>query len=392
MKPPHTSRIRTYGVVQGILALCLAGGITACGASSPPPSYPMLPPSASDLPLLGDTRLCDTKQQIVNRWQGTIYHLMPWGSGEQLQRSAQRTQPDPDRFYFFDDERRLVGAVFRFAPGLDLTPYPVLRETLSELEPSSTFYFDPTQLIHRDQATSGVLYRTGDHTSTTQYLVLDNEDDPVLLVASMALDPYEQLLSSYHEKYLPGLNRSSGGTSNASAPSSEATLNPDFLGLQQFARGETALFASCGLKQPTIAVDAYRRSIQHGLKDEARLAEAHHRLGLALQDQGQLPDAQREFEYALTLSPNVPEIINNLGRVLAQQRQRKLAIQLFERALVLRPNFAEARFNLAESLERSNVRRAIQEYETYLALVEGLPWEAKRINHVVQRLKLLKGE
>lgn len=105
-----------------------------------------------------------------------------------------------------------------------------------------------------------------------------------------------------------------------------------------------------------------------------------------------MPDAQREFEYALTLNPNVPEIINNLGRVLAQQRQRNLAIQLFERALVLRPNFAEARFNLAESLEQSNVRRAIQEYETYLALVEGLPWEEKRINRVVQRLKRLKGE
>ena len=135
----------------------------------------------------------------------------------------------------------------------------------------------------------------------------------------------------------------------------------------------------------------YRQSIQHGLKDESRLAEAHHRLGLALRDQGQPADAQRELEQALALRPNAPAIINNLGRVLAEQQQSSRAIELFKRALVLAPNYAEARFNMAQSLERTDTRRAIEEYETYLALVEGIPREAQRIRFVQERVNKLKG-
>jgi tetratricopeptide (TPR) repeat protein len=312
----------------------------------------MLPPSASDLELLGASYLCDAKESVVKHWQGLRYEQVPWGSGEQLQRSAQSGQPDHDRFYFFNDEQRLVGAVFRYNHGLSLKPYPVLRQTLSELRPSSTFYIDPTQILSREDARSAVLYRTGDYTSTTQYLVLESEGEP----------------------------------------SPEKDSSDDFLGLQQFARGEAALFGSCGTAQPTIAVDAYRRSIQLGLKDEARVAEAHHRLGLALLDQDQLADAQRELEQALSLRPNAPAIIGNLGRVLAKQQQQDRAIALFQRALILRPNFAEARFYLATSLEQTDPRRAIEEYETYLALVQGIPREAKRVRFVLERVKRLKGE
>ena len=352
----------------------------------------MLPPSESDLELLGAAHLCDAKEIIVKNWQGIRYQHVPWGAGEQLQRLMQSSQPDHDAFYFFNDEQRLVGAVFRYNQGLPLKPYPVLRETLSELIPSSTFYIDPTQLLSREGAQSAVLYRTGDYTSTTQYLVLESEDDPTLLVASLAIDPYEQLLSSYHETFLPGLNRNRSTMPEGSALSPEADQGDDFLGLQQFARGEAALFGSCGTAQPAIAIKAYRRSIQLGLKDEARLAEAHHRLGLALGDQGQLADAQRELEHALSLRPNAPAIISNLGRVLAEQQQQSRALELFERAIVLRPNFAEARFNLAKSLEQIDTRRAIEEYETYLALVEGIPREATRIKFVQERVKRLKGE
>ena len=380
-------------VGQWVVVLGLAGTLTACG-NTPPPLDPTLPPSESDLELLGAAHLCDAKDTIVKRWQSLRYQSVPWGSGEQLQRLVQRGQPDHDRFYFFNDEQRLVGAVFRYNQGLSLEPYPVLRRTLAALMPSSTFYIDPTQLLSRARrgAQSGVLYRTGDHTSTTQYLVLESQDKPTLLVASLAIDPYEQLLSSYHETFLPGLNRSRSTTSAASAPSPGANPSDDFLGLQQFARGEAALFGSCGIAQPSIAVEAYRRSIQHGLKNEAYLAEAHHRLGLALRDQGQLAEAQHELEQALSLRPNVPAIINNLGRVLAEQQQPRRAIKLFERAIVLRPNFAEARFNLGKSLEQLDTRRAIEEYETYIALVEGIPREAKRIDFVKERVRRLKSQ
>jgi Flp pilus assembly protein TadD len=121
-----------------------------------------------------------------------------------------------------------------------------------------------------------------------------------------------------------------------------------------------------------------------------RLAESHHRLGLALRERGQIIDAQVQLEKALEIRPNVPEVINNLGSVLAQQKKMVLAIQLFEQAIVLRPNYARARFNLAESLEKVNVRRSIEEYETYLALVEGIPEEERRLLLVEERLKRLK--
>ncbi len=378
-------------VGQWIFVLWLTGTLTACGTAPPPPG-PTLPPSESDLELLGATRLCDTKDKIVKRWQGIHYQLVPWGSGEQLQRLAQSGQPDHDRFYFFNDEQILVGAVFRYNQGRSLERYPILRRTLAALVPSSTFYIDPTQLLSRAGAQSGVLYRTGDHTSTTQYLVLESQDEPTLLVASLAIDPYEQLLSSYHETFLPGLNRSRPTTPAASAPSLDVNPSNDFLGLQQFARGEAALFESCGIAQPAIAVEAYRRSIQLGLKNEAYLAEAHHRLGLALRDQGQLAEAQRELEQALSLRPTVPAIINNLGRVLAEQQQPRRALELFEQAIALRPNFAEARFNLGKSLERIDTRRAIEEYETYIALVEGITKEAKRIGFVKERVRRLKNQ
>ena len=39
----------------------------------------------------------------------------------------------------------------------------------------------------------------------------------------------------------------------------------------------------------------------------------------------------------------------------------------------MRPNYAIARFNLAEAIADANPKRAITEYETYLALTEGNP-------------------
>ena len=98
------------------------------------------------------------------------------------------------------------------------------------------------------------------------------------------------------------------------------------------------------------------------------------------------------MERALEIRPNVPEVINNLGSVLVQQKKQAKAVQLFEQAIVLRPNYARARFNLARALEEVNARRAIEEYETYLVLVEGISEEEQRVSLAEVRLKRLKGE
>ena len=78
-----------------------------------------------------------------------------------------------------------------------------------------------------------------------------------------------------------------------------------FLANQQFARGESAHFESCRgqEKQTDIAIDAYRRAIQIGIKDSNRLAEAHHRLGLAMRNKGQLTEAKQEIEQSLKIRP-----------------------------------------------------------------------------------------
>ena len=116
---------------RGTVACCpVLGLLTACGTPSAPRLDPTLPPSASDLELLGAAHLCDAKETIVKSWQGIRYQHVPWGSGEQLQRLMQSSQPDHDRFYFFNDEQRLVGAVFRYNRGLPLKPYPMLRANL----------------------------------------------------------------------------------------------------------------------------------------------------------------------------------------------------------------------------------------------------------------------
>jgi lipoprotein NlpI len=93
---------------------------------------------------------------------------------------------------------------------------------------------------------------------------------------------------------------------------------------------------------------------------------------------------------SLAIRPNTPETLNNLGSTQLKLGDKAGALASFEKAVTLRPNYAIARFNLAEAVEPTNPKRALAEYETYLALVEGVPDEADRIALVQQRVKKLK--
>ena len=70
--------------------------------------------------------------------------------------------------------------------------------------------------------------------------------------------------------------------------------------------------------------------------------------------------------------------------------ERDAALNVFERAVTLRLNYAMARYNLAEAFEETNPKRAVAEYETFLALVEGIPEEEARAAHAEERVKALK--
>jgi len=366
--------------------------LTACASSGPPPPAANLPPSASDLDILGPIQLCEAKTTSEHRWRRVNIAKVPWGSGEEFY--FEITQPRNQRqWLFYNDDDILVGVVFGYPEGINLKPYQVLRETLSQLPTAREFYMDAADLLQGTEPVTVKLYRTGDETSTTQYIVRDNpKDDYVaLLVAAVVIDPYESLLQGTEETFLSpsGQTRTEG----SKQPDPQNQLEKDtFLAKQQFARGESALFQSCRgqEKQAEIAIDAYNRAIQIGIKNPKRLAEAHHRLGLAYRNKGQMDEARKELEKSLEIQPLAPRVLNSLGSVLVQLDKPTEAIVQLEKAIVLQPNYARARYNLAGAYETVNRKRAIEQYETYLALVEDVPEESTRAALARDRLGKLR--
>ena len=365
--------------------------LPACtGSVTPAPSQ--LPPSATDLDILGSIKICETKTASQHRWKGLSVTKTAWGTGEELY--VERTTPTQTKqWLFFNEDNILVGAVVNYPNGIDLEPYPTLRQTLTQLTPTREFYLDASHLLRGTQPDSAQLYRTGDETTTTQYIVRRgvNDEYGVLLVAAVAIDPYEHLLEGSQKRFLsatpPGKEKNSMKAGNK-----DQSKNKIFLATQQFARGEVSLFKSCGEQDNStdIAIDAYSRAVQIGFKNSNRLAEAHHRKGLALRNKGRFVEAQRALEESLKIRPHAPGVLNSLGSVLVQLDKPTQAIASLEKAIVLKPNYARARYNLAQAYETINPQRAREEYETYLVLVEGIPEESTRAALAKDRLQRLK--
>ncbi|MGE0470699.1 MAG: tetratricopeptide repeat protein, partial [Nitrospira sp.] len=313
-----------------------------------------------------------------------------WGSGQELTIPTERSASHGEESYFFDEDGVLVGALFTFPRGLDLHPYSVLRNTLFQLKPSLEFYLNVAQLETGTNMESSALLETGDEKSTTQYLVTNLRERPILLQASFTIDPYVRLFSPYRREFLDRLRNSSGGKGGQNIESQGIEDKEPYSSLQQFARGQAAQLAYCGEKNYDIAADAYQKSIASGFTNTVWLAEAHHKLGVAWQAKGKPEKARAELLRSLALRPNIPEVLNNLGTIEMQLGDKAEGLRLFEKAIVLRPNYALARYNLAESTESTNPTRALSEYETYLAIVDGIPEEAARIAHVKERIKALK--
>lgn len=368
-----------------VLALSLAVG---CGTDAP--VRPPLPPSETDLVLLASTALCESKASFLNKHSSSTHTASDWGSGQELTIPTERSASHGEESYFFDEDGVLVGALFTFPRGLDLRPYSVLRHTLSQLKPSLEFYLNVAHLETGTNMESSALLETGDEKSTTQYLVTNLRERPILLQASFTIDPYVRLFSPYRREFLDRLRNPSGGKGGQNIESQGIEDKEPYSSLQQFARGQAAQLAYCGEKNYDIAADAYQKSIASGFTNTVWLAEAHHKLGVAWQAKGQPEKAKAELLRSLALRPNIPEVLNNLGTIEIQLGDKAEGLSLFEKAIVLRPNYALARYNLAESTESTNPTRALSEYETYLAIVDGIPEEAARIAHVKERIKALK--
>lgn len=377
----HSATPRSFWV--GALCLCSAMLFLSCAE---PPRNP-LPPSASDLTLLTTAHPCDRKNSFLQRHPVASLKRIAWGSGEELQIPLLESAHGAEESYFFDEDGLMVGAVFIFRNGLSLRPYPVLRRTVSQLKPGTEFYLSGASLADHENLNSGTLYLTGDEKSTTQYVISGEGSSQMLVMVSFAIDPYVSLLSPYPEF----VSRLGGGqTKDGLIAGRKNDSKEPFLSLQQFARGQTAQLGYCDAKEYEKAADAYRKALSLGFTDKVWIAEAHHRLGVALEGQGLLNEAREEMEQSLVVRPNAPEVLNNLGTVYMKLKQRDKAVKVLEKAVLLRPNYPLARYNLAESYEETNTKRAIGEYETYLALVEGIPEEAERMAQVKERIKSLR--
>ena len=381
LQPGHT--LRRFAAAGLVLTALF---VPACETA--PPSK--LPPSASDLVLLKTARLCDRKPAVLGRQAGVLVRREVWGTGEELRIPADRSPTGAEESVFFDQDDQTVGLLFVFPGGVNLKPYPVLRETLGKLKPSIEFFLNIAQVPARENLDPSALYETGDATSTVRYLVLQG-DPPTLLAASFAIDPYAKLMSPYRAEFLSRIERGDKAKGGAKPSGKGSTDKESFAALQQFARGEAAHFGSCGVKDETRAADAYGKAITVGFSDKLWLAEANHKLGLALERSGKLEPARASIQRALEIRPNTPEFLNSLGTVYVKLGDRPRALASFERAVTLRPNYAVARYNLAEAYEETNPRRAISEYETYLALVEGVEEEQSRAAKAQARVKELKG-
>jgi tetratricopeptide (TPR) repeat protein len=375
----------TAHLLKVFVLFCL---LPHCAGS--PPTSP-LPPSESDLELLGRAALCQTKAEAERSWLTTGVIESSWGGGKEVFQKV-ATPIRQGQWFMFNEDQTLVGVITVFPQGLSLNDYPKLRRTLSQLPPAREFFFHSSQLLKGQAPDSATLYRTGEATTTHQYFIRHTPGQrDRLVMAVFVLDPYETLLDGSQPKFLSYIDDPDSPQQNLRVANGQLESENNFLGLQQFARGEISLFASCGNKQPDMAVDAYQKSIQYGLPETKQLAEAHHRLGLALRSVGRLPEAKTAIQQALTIQPHSAVILNSYGSVQVQLGELPKAIKTYEQALALQPDYAHARFNLAEAYESLNPKRAIQEYETFLILAEGKPEESAKVDLAKVKIKALQG-
>ena len=387
-QPLQSSR-NTLSRLKGLAALYFFCFLPHC-ASTPPSS---LPPSASDLNLLGQAYLCQTKTDAKKSWLQPGSKETPWGNGtEHFQEIVSPTTQG--QWIVFNKDEIIVGVITVFPDGLSLDDYPTLQQTLSQLPSAREFYLSSSELLEGRIPDSVTLYRTGKATTTHQYYIRHRSGkDDQLVMAVFVLDPYEPLLDGGHQKFLSYLKKSSSPQkSKALSASPPSPTGKDFLGVQQFARGEISLFASCGTKSPKIAKDAYQKAIHYGLSETKQRAEAYHRLGLAFIQLDKFPDAMTSIEAALDLQPHAANILNSYGTVLVTLRKIPAGIQAYEKALALQPAYAQARFNLAEVLELKDPKRALQEYETFLVLVGDNPAQTAKAAIAEARIKALQGQ
>jgi tetratricopeptide (TPR) repeat protein len=90
--------------------------------------------------------------------------------------------------------------------------------------------------------------------------------------------------------------------------------------------------------------------------------------GLAAQQQGQVDQAKKDYQAALTKDPNNKYAYYDLGVIFQQAQDSTDATTNYRRALVIDPNFKPALFNMAVLETSSDPQGAIALYQQLLQL------------------------
>jgi len=319
------------------------------------------------------------------REPGRRTERLPWGIGEEITVYRPTAGRDSEYHLFFDDRGVLVGYIGVLYEGVDLASQPAYAEWVTKQK--ATEFLLPSG--GKPGLRSGRLYTDQGQRIIGQAIIIPREDRPVLHVDANVLAAYAPLLPAYKPQYVARIHLAAGTVPRPVYGPAESESR-DYIARQQFAKGEVAHFALCGEREVDLAVEAYTRAIEIGLSEPLYQAEAHHRLGLAYRDKGQLPQAAAAIETSLKLRPAIPEVVNHLGKIYMMMGERTKAVEAFQTAIGLRPNYANAHFNLAEAIEPTQPRRALTAYENYLAYAEQIPGEQDRIAKAKERVEALR--
>jgi tetratricopeptide (TPR) repeat protein len=95
--------------------------------------------------------------------------------------------------------------------------------------------------------------------------------------------------------------------------------------------------------------------------------KAHNLMGIALERQGRLKEALRQYSEALRIKSDYPEAYYNTGNVLMRQKRLKEALRQYSEALRIKPEYPEAHNNMGVALARQGrLKEAINHF--YAAL------------------------
>ncbi len=325
--------------------------------------------------------LCDDGDQVLTSLDGNSLKDTPWGSGREVVTSLPVGSKQGEVHLFLDDRDQLVGIISIIRDGLELGPYPGIRQWLTRNKKMGFIVESDV-----DASVEGIRHASYHLERGKKYLhtvvALSRAGVPVLYIDSRVLPGFAGILAANSKGFLQRIKGVSTSTLMAD--------QEDFLSLQQFAGAEIARVGLCGDPNLGRAVEGYLNALNIGFQNELYEAEAHHRTGLAYRDQEKFPEAIAAMRKSLEVRPAIAEVYHHLGTVYDRMPEFERAIEAYLTAVRLRPNYLVARFHLAVAYVEVDPKRSIREFETYVALAEDRQREQDRLQRAKEHLIRLK--